>query len=71
GYPPTTLSNATLVIIDVQEEYRSGVLALPGLDAALEDDEREHVQTLLKRRIHERVPAAYLLGEAWFCGLPF
>lgn len=37
GYPPTTLSNATLVIIDVQEEYRSGVLALPGLDVALEE----------------------------------
>ena len=37
GYPPSTLSNATLVIIDVQEEYRSGVLALPGLDAALEE----------------------------------
>lgn len=41
------------------------------LDCSLEDDEREHVQALLKRRIHERVPAAYLLGEAWFCGLPF
>lgn len=35
GYPPANLNNATLVIIDAQEEYRSGVLALPGLDAAL------------------------------------
>ncbi|MBU3058384.1 cysteine hydrolase family protein [Pseudomonas indica] len=34
GYAPATLSNATLLIIDAQEEYRSGALALPGLDAA-------------------------------------
>ncbi|WP_447591507.1 50S ribosomal protein L3 N(5)-glutamine methyltransferase [Aquipseudomonas campi] len=54
-----------------------GALSLPWeiadsyLDCRLEDDEREHLQTLLKRRIEERVPTAYLLGEAWFCGLPF
>lgn len=34
GYAPATLSNATLLIIDAQEEYRSGALALPGLGAA-------------------------------------
>ncbi|TWC29420.1 nicotinamidase-related amidase [Pseudomonas sp. SJZ079] len=35
SHAPASLSNATLLIIDVQEEYRSGVLQLPGLEAAL------------------------------------
>lgn len=34
-YAPANLSNATLLIIDAQEEYRSGTLRLPGLDAAM------------------------------------
>lgn len=35
GHPPARLGQATLVIIDAQEEYRSGVLSLPGLEAAV------------------------------------
>lgn len=32
------------------------------LDCRLEADECEHLQNLLRRRIEERVPTAYLLG---------
>ena len=33
--PPARLSQAALVIIDAQGEYRSGRMALPGIDSAL------------------------------------
>ncbi len=41
------------------------------LDCRLEGDELDAVRALLQRRIDERIPVAYLLGEAWFCGLPY
>lgn len=34
-------------------------------------DEKAKVLALFERRIDERIPAAYLTGEAWFAGLPF
>jgi ribosomal protein L3 glutamine methyltransferase len=33
--------------------------------------EGQQIDALLRRRIEERIPLAYLLNEAWFAGLPF
>lgn len=41
------------------------------LDATLTADERHAVIDLLRTRFKERIPAAYLTGEAWFSGMPF
>lgn len=41
------------------------------LDARLIREERQMVLERIRRRIDERVPLAYLLGEAWFMGMPF
>ncbi len=41
------------------------------LDATLTHEERHAVVDLLRTRFKERIPAAYLIGEAWFAGLPF
>ena len=39
--------------------------------ARLTEAEKEDVLALFLRRIEERIPAAYLAGEAWFAGLSF
>ncbi|MEH6470600.1 MAG: 50S ribosomal protein L3 N(5)-glutamine methyltransferase [Halopseudomonas sp.] len=41
------------------------------IDARLLNSEKQQVVELFERRIKERIPAAYLVGEAWFCGMPF
>jgi ribosomal protein L3 glutamine methyltransferase len=46
-------------------------LSASWFDTRLTSEEVQRVTALLQRRIQERKPAAYLTGEAWFCGLPF
>lgn len=41
------------------------------LDARLTRDERQLILERIDRRVHERKPVAYLIGEAWFMGMPF
>lgn len=41
------------------------------LDTRLTPAEKARVHGLIERRVRERVPAAYLTGEAWFAGLRF
>ncbi len=43
----------------------------PVYDTTLTAAEEAAVQTLVRRRVEERRPAAYLTQEAWFCGLRF
>lgn len=46
-------------------------LADEWLDSRLTRAERERVLENLQRRIDERIPAAYITGQAWFADLPF
>ena len=39
--------------------------------ARLTADEKARVLALIERRIETREPVAYLVGEAWFAGMPF
>ncbi|PID42404.1 MAG: 50S ribosomal protein L3 N(5)-glutamine methyltransferase [Gammaproteobacteria bacterium] len=41
------------------------------LDASLSMEERELLLDRIGQRIDDRVPNAYILGEAWFLGIPF
>ncbi|WP_040262184.1 cysteine hydrolase family protein [Pseudomonas massiliensis] len=55
GYPPFTLSNATLIIIDAQKEYLSGPLALSGIEDAV-----EHIAQLLRAAREANRPVVHV-----------
>ena len=52
---PSKLSDSTLVIIDAQNEYRSGALPLAGVDAAVKE-----ISTLLKRARASGAPVVHV-----------
>jgi ribosomal protein L3 glutamine methyltransferase len=62
-----------------RDEAAAIIYHLLGLDHAdqtaygrkLSQVERERCEAAISRRISERIPAAYLLGEAWFAGRPY
>lgn len=39
--------------------------------AKLIEEEKQRIIELTQARIEQRIPIAYLINEAWFCGLPF
>ncbi|PIE43423.1 MAG: 50S ribosomal protein L3 N(5)-glutamine methyltransferase [Gammaproteobacteria bacterium] len=41
------------------------------LNASLSNEERHLLLQRIEKRIDDRIPTAYLLGEAWFMGIPF
>jgi len=41
------------------------------LDAKLTHSERVRIVANIQRRVDERIPAAYITGQAWFAGLPY
>ena len=55
GYAPATLSKATLLVIDAQEEYRSGVLQLPDVEPAIAE-----IATLLRAARECGAPVAHV-----------
>ena len=40
-------------------------------DGLLTDSEKQHLYSLLEKRINDRLPAAYITQEGWFAGLSF
>lgn len=53
-------------VLDLPPDADRSLLIQP-----LSSEQQASIQTLYQRRIDERIPAPYLTGRAWFCGLPF
>ena len=77
GKHPIVLGHGTDSLLDEALALVFGAVHLPPdgddrlLDAKLTLCEREHVLSLIERRVTERVPVPYLVGRAWYAGLPF
>jgi nicotinamidase-related amidase len=59
GIAPAPLSQSALIMIDCQETYRSGVMQLEGVEAAL-----EHASQLLKRARDAGRPIFHIVHDA-------
>ncbi len=69
--------HGTTCALDEAAALVLGALHLPPdmpdfyLQGQLTAAEREHVFTLIERRVNERMPVPYLLGECWYAGQKF
>ena len=77
GKSPITLGHGTDCLWDEALALVFGAVNLPPngderlLDATLTLVERDYILSLIKRRVSERIPVPYLVGKAWYAGLPF
>ena len=63
------LDEAAALVFHVMSLDHSGTADLYACEAT--DTERAGIASLVEQRIQTRKPLPYLLGEAWFAGLPF
>lgn len=77
GEHPITLGHGTDSLWDEALALVFGAVHLPPdgdarlLDATLTQAERERILDLIEQRISAHVPVPYLVGRAWYAGLPF
>ncbi len=63
------MDEAAYIVLTITEHWPLSDEAI-FLEYVSEEDAAK-IKNLFERRIAEKIPAAYLLGEAWFAGLPF
>jgi len=77
GQHPITLGHGTDSLWDEALALVFGAVNLPPngddrlLDARLTGPERARLLQLIRQRVEEHVPVPYLVGRAWYAGLPF